>query len=221
MSADSGSGRQSSGSSAIDIPLNSATTSHCCGCGCGCGCKDCICRKATSWDESNREEYGGEGTAFVVDALMVQAPSYATSSSTGSVAEPSLAPVAVATPMSRLGRSEQERRRQGPFANSPNGHTMQKWLEEIDEHPFPYFVSQSPASSAVLEQDDHPGVFGELDLGVSMGNNISSTEQSMMSSVVSSRQAPSISMSDAVFGAGTAFGPRGGMGPQHSFIQLN
>ena len=219
-SADGGSGKQSSRSSAIEIPLTSATTSQCCGCNCRC-CKDCIWRKATSWDESNREEYGGEGTAVPVDTLMVKAPSYATSSSAGSVPDSSIAPIAVAPRMLRSGRSEQERRRQGPFASSPNGHMMQKWLEDIDDHPFRYFVSPSPASSAVLEPEDHPGFFGELDLGISMRNNVGSNEQSMMSSLGSSHRAPSISVSDAVFGAGTAFGPRSGMGQQHSFIKLN
>jgi hypothetical protein len=213
---------RTSSSAAVDIPQTKGCRRSCL---CGCDCMKCSCRTRLIIIDSNRDEYGGEGTHLAVGALApTQSRSYASVNSVGSVKESSDAPLPVgaaivAPPSYDIIRSVHGRQDQTRIAQT----NMERFLNEPDDEcPWEFFLEKSTTSDAV---EDDSGPFGPMEIDGSMRNKatLDSGEQSMLSSFMSSLSphTPSVGMSDAVRGAGGAFGSRGGAEPGHRYLRLN
>lgn len=179
----------------------------------------CPCHSQVSSADSNQQEYGGEGTR-----LGVGAPSYVSTNSLSSVKESSDAPDPTATkpvapPSYDMIRSVHDRHDPASIAQTK----MDRFLNELDDEcPWPFFLEKSITSDAT---DDDPALFGPIEVEGSMHNNapVSSAEQSMLSSFISSLspRTPSVGVSDVIRGVGGISGPRGGVEPGHRYLRLN
>lgn len=215
-------------STAINIPSTNPNVSGCRGCSCNCECKNCLCWDLVDANDANQETYGGEGTFLVIGTQTIQASSYATASSMASVQESSNAPAPFAAANTRAPPPSFDDIR------SILGHQdaaqlvtgkLKRYLEESDkECPWRDSLGESVTSNAMMEEEE-AGLFGPIDLdGSSMVNNpLSSGERSMLSSFMSSLQAPSVGMSDVVRNTGTRFPSRRGSDweKENCYLRLN
>ena len=230
-----GFGSQSSSSAAIDIRLNRATTASaplltgetegrfcCCCCCSGCPCSSCFCRGRIEFVDSNRDAYPGEGGPGANgNTLSPQFGSITSNSSLNSLRDNSDAPVPADIVM--IGRPSFEDLRNRHGNRSPAQVTLanlQRYLDDIDEDPWPHFIERSNSGTAATESSVFP--FGPMELDGSMRNNVdfSSREVSTFSSYLSSRAAASAPMSIVLQGTGAGHGQEGIISWGGSFLRL-
>jgi hypothetical protein len=187
-------------SSGIKIPSkrtsssdsNTVTTCGCCCDGCNC-CTSCFCRGTVPISNSNQQAYKGQGTS--IDELSDNC--FALNASSLEAKEPK--PIGFAAPSLELLR-EQNPHTPAQLAEYRN----QKYIEELNEAPDRFFLSERSMTSDATEMS---GFFGPPDMEASSMENHpgNSGTQSMLSSFMSAMSERSTAASAIVQHAGAAF----------------
>lgn len=193
---------QRPGSITIPLRLTAASSSEpesTCRCRCGgCSCATCTANRRAIIPNPNRETYGGQGTSFdslLEDAAFITAHSFeARQPNDVMVAPPSLDLIS--------------KRDEPGSAQQLARERTEQYLQDIDNNPWPYFVS-SPSIPSDATEPSGP-FFGPMDMDSadddSMENHLvsSGSYRSMLSSYASAMSCRSQAASAVIKHAGAA-----------------
>lgn len=205
----------------------SMTCADTCNCrSCGCTCTNCCCRPSTNVTDSNQNVWPGQGshvftTQIDVNGLVVQMSNLSTNESSSSGSD-SLDQRGSIDSSIRPPSFESFRRSQAnENAEGLAEQNMQRYLNSIDENPFPHFLDRN--EWPVQEEIDTSGMtFGDIDLNESMRMEPSNHNDrtSILSGYTAAFDQNSATASAVIRGAGTAFEAQCKLGQLHSFLSL-